>query len=737
MKTMKNKGLEIKISYEISLAIYISLMVFISIGVYLTRNKIEQGFFKKYYLYFYIGFMMNLLNMTGFTIYYNKKKNTMVGTMGEPGERGKKGIRGKTIACSFCEYNLYFYKTKKYTPAVTLNLSVGNNSKLEDDIKSFGFGKLGLDMDMLDLSFLTDIQTKSKTQKIITVLKTIFNFETRMNFLSFNLNKIIKNDEYSTLITFLRPVGGNGYYPIGYSVINKGLANKLNAFLVNGDIDFPEDYKIKFSFQNQEVLDRQGIEKNKKVFMNYSFIKPIPKKGFVSLGELVVRNQNLEKIKPDANLVVCIRKSCAEEIDLELLKFMALKISFNSDEDSINKILNYSNNKDPVDTDNSNNGLTYKIQTRDYKSVINNETVDIYSIWKTPINTFVTNTIVGNNNIKSGTIGFNIIGGINKYISKDGFNLNNKGKKMINTRLKQIKLPKIIRITYVMMNQYMIYFNDIKYILKSFVTDFYQELKKLLKTKKRLTFQQKKEVDRKMADIIKKGILFENIIKHIESKDIYNDFDSLFDTETQEILNNNLPNYNKFKEKLQIIPDLIETKITLYDMLFYLLPDGYDTVISMNNKDLVSGGIKPNNLQLELIKIAKVCFPPNEKIYIPKNECMAFNKIDIDRRNMISSLTDLLIKFDNFLSDYPIINSDSDDSLCTGENSLCTEIIDYINKIEVIIYEELSHIKGYKEQIKSRDFELFGTGRIAFLIEQYTKINEFINKYLEYGYDLT
>jgi hypothetical protein len=733
---MKPNGLDIKISYEISLAIYISLMVFLTLGTYLTRNKIEQGFFKQYYLYFYIGFMMNLINMTGFTLYYNKKKNNMVGDMGQSGDRGNKGIRGKTISCSFCEYNLYFYKTKKYTPAVTLNLSMENNQKLENDIKSFGFGKLGLDMDMLDLSFLTDIQTKSKTENIIKLLKTIFNFETRMNFLSFNLNKIIKTDEYSNLITFLRPIGGNGYYPIGYSVINKGLANKLNAFLVNGDIDFPEDYKVKFSFQNHEVLDRQGIEINKKVVMNYSFIKPIPKKGFVSLGELVVRNQNLEKIKPDANLVVCIRKSCAEEIDLELLKFMALKISFNSEDDSINKILNYSNNKEPHDADNSNNGLTYKIKSKDYRSVIDNETVDIYSVWKTPINTFITNTIVGNNNIKSGTIGYNIIGGIKKYISTNGFNLNKKGVNMITTRLKKIKLPKIIRITYIMMNQYMIYFNEIKYLLRSFVIDFNQELTTLKKRKKRLTFQQKKEVDRKIADIIKKTILFENIITHIESKDVYNDFDSLFDIETQEILNNNLPDYNKMKSKLQIIPELIETKITLYDMLFYLLPDGYDTVISMNNLDFVSGGIKPNNLQLELIKIVKVCFPPNEKIYIPKNECMAFNKIDIDRRNMISSLTDLLIKFDNFLLDYPIIDSNSDDALCNGENSLCTKIIDYINKIESIIYEDLSHIKGYKEQIKSRDFELFGNGRIAFLIEQYTKINEFINKYLEYDYDI-
>jgi hypothetical protein len=105
----------------------------------------------KYYLYFYIGFMMNLINMTGFTLYYNKKKNNMVGDMGQSGDRGNKGIRGKTISCSFCEYNLYFYKTKKYTPAVTLNLSMENNLKLENDIKSFGFGKLGLDMDMLDL----------------------------------------------------------------------------------------------------------------------------------------------------------------------------------------------------------------------------------------------------------------------------------------------------------------------------------------------------------------------------------------------------------------------------------------------------------------------------------------------------------------------------------------------------------------------------------------------------------
>ena len=275
------------------MGINITLMVIITLVVVINNDRLKSSFLKDYYIYIYMGYMLNLLNMVGFKLYYNTKKNTMVGDSGNSGSIGKKGRRGKTIMCSYFFYNIYFFKTKKYNRALSLNIGLEENDEtLTNKIKSFGFYDSGLEMEELDLSFLTKLHTQSKKDKIIGVLRDIFKFSTRMSFLSYSLNKSIRGDDFADKITFLNPVGGNGYYPLGNSVVNNDLANKLNAFLVNGDINYPRDYKILFSIQNKEELERQGTEANKEVIMNYSFIKLIPKEGYVALGEVVVRNHS-------------------------------------------------------------------------------------------------------------------------------------------------------------------------------------------------------------------------------------------------------------------------------------------------------------------------------------------------------------------------------------------------------------------------------------------------------------
>jgi len=732
---MKKGGISIKIPYEVSIGINITLMVIITLAVVINNDRLKSSFLKDYYLYIYMGYMLNLLNMVGFKIYYNKKINTMVGNSGRVGSKGKKGRRGKTVTCSYCAYNIYFFKTKKYNRALSLNIGLEENDKtLTNKIKSFGFYGSGLEMEELDLSFLTKLHSQSKKDKIIGVLRDIFKFSTRMSFLSYSLNKSIKGDDFANKITFLNPIGSNGYYPLGNSVVNDDLANKLNAFLVNGDINYPRDYKILFSIQNNDILERQGTEANKEVVMNYSFIKLIPKEGYVSLGEVVVRNQDLKPISKDSNLAVCIKKSCAKQIDISLLKFMAVKISYKSDDDKINRILNYSNNNNNRTNDNA-NSLTYKIKKKDYESVISNETLDIYSIWKTPINTYVTNSIIGNNNIISGTIGMNILGNNKKYISSNGININEKGESFLDNTLKNIHIPKIIRIIYVMMNQYTLFFETIAYILTNFIDDFNYELTKLNKKLTTIiTQKQKKELLFKVADINNKITLFNKIITNVNSKDVFTDFDSLFDSETQDILHNNLPDFNKTKQLLVAIPTLIDTKTTLYDLLLLVCPDGYNTIIIMDKEpDVSTTGVIPNKLQLELLKLCKICFPPNTKIYIPKNECMAFNKIDLERRNNISKLDTILIEFENFLMNYPIIDNDNEDSICKDDDTICVSVLKYIHDIEQIINDELSHIADYKNKIRTRDFEEFGNGRIIFLIEQYSKINDYItHNYLIY-----
>ena len=143
----------------------------------------------------------------------------------------------------------------------------------------------------------------------------------------------------------------------------------------------------------------------------------------------------------DTDLIACIKESCLKEVDRELLQLMGIKISYDTSNEKVNKIINYNVNS-----------LNYKVEPIDYDDV-DHERLNIYSIWRTPINTFITNTVIGNKSLVSSTIGYNIVDGYEKYISEGGVNLNSNGINYVTNKLKSIKIPKIVRIIYVIINQ--------------------------------------------------------------------------------------------------------------------------------------------------------------------------------------------------------------------------------------------------------------------------------------------
>ena len=710
----------VKVPYELSIGIYITFIVLLTLGIYFMKEKLDASFLKKYYIIIYVGYILNLLNLVGFTIYYNKKKENIVGDMGEQGERGFRGKRGNVQQCSYCDYNLYFIKTKKYKNLTTLDLGLEENDELDQEIRNFGFTNMGFDMEHINLSFLKDLSQHSRNSAIIKTLKTIFKFSTRMKYLSYNLNKIIKKNDFSRYITLLNPTASTGYFPIGHSVIDRQLANKLNAFLLNGDIKFPHKnrYKVKFTFENHDILDRQSATVKKednygtKKVMNYSFIEVQPPKGYIALGELLLKNQEKQsKLTIDTDLIACIKESCLKEVDRDLLQLMGIKISYDSKNEKVNKIINYRKNS-----------LNYKVEPIDYDDV-DHETLNIYSIWRTPMNTFITNTVIGNKSLVSSTVGYNIVDGYEKYISEGGFNLNSDGINYVTDKLKSIKIPKIVRIIYVIINQYDKFFDTIKYTLSLINIELNKELEILDNTIKRQSYKQKVNTKKKIGAIKKKMELFENIIEEIKNKDVYSDFDTLFDNETQITLNNTLPDFDKIKGLLEIIPTLIDSNTTLYDLLLMIYPDGLDTIILIGKSKGVTGGIKPSKIQLELLKIAKVCFPPKQKIYIPTKDCLSYNIIDTEVSDLSKNLDVVLLEYEDLVKKYPIYNGKT-----TCDNDVWEKVIKKMDEVDIVLDNELNHIKKYKELIKTRDTEQFSKSRLEFIIKEYKNIISYIKK---------
>ena len=704
-----------EIPYEFYIGVYITIMVITTLIIYFNKERLDNSYFRSNYKFYYFILMANLINMTYFTIYYHKKKNQLIGEAGIKGDIGSKGTRGKYITCSFCEHNLYFLKTKNYTKIVTLNVGL-EDENLDEDLTNFSYS-LGMNIEEIDLSFLKDIHKQSRNNKIIQILKKLFNYSTRMRYLSYNLNKNINQNNNSKTISFFKPIGGNGYFPIGHSVFNTELANKMNAFLVNGDIRFPQKYQKKFTFENIDVLERQGKELNKKIQMKYSFIKPIPpideaeegdKREFVALGELIIRNQDDEDIDNNRNLMACIRKSCAKEIPNDMLELMAIKISYNTTKNNINKILSFK-----VDN------INYDLDT---------DSIDIYSIWKTPMNTYFTNSIIGNYSLVNGTIGYNIVSGRTNLLDKNNYRLNNKSIEEVTNRLKSIELPRMLRIIYVMNQQYYIFFDKIIYIMENIIVDFEkekQDLKKgIIKTNK-----QRARDEKKIMDIEEKILLFENMIQSIKSKDYLNDFDSLFDAQTQQTLEDNLPDYKRMRENLTNIPMLINKNRNLYDMLIYMFPLGFNTILDVetqiinptkNKKSFYSDGTIINPIQIEILKICKVCFPPNEKVYIPKNECMSYNTVDLDRRTLYRELNSVITEFEKIELEYLNENNNDNDNSekrCGDDNWLY--IYNEFDKLNTELTAELGHIKDFYNKIKTRDMDKFSNSRIQLIINYF------------------
>ena len=715
MKENKKKRPSFKFSlnipYEFYLGICLTLMILVSLGVFLNRTTLENSDFRNYYMIYYLIFMGNLANITYFTYYFHWKKDKLRGEIGKKGDKGIKGDRGKYITCSFCEYNLYFLKTKNYRKILTLDLDIGTK-EINKQLEEFSY-TMGSNLEFLDLSFLKMIDKSLTTskKKIIKILKMLFNFQNRMKYLSYHINKSININNYSDKISFFKPIGGNGYFPIGHSVFNSELANKMNAFLVNGDIRFPADYKIRFTFQNIDELEQQGVDKVKKLENNYSFIDPIPpidetrqddEREFVAMGELLVRNQNMEKIGKNRNLMACIRKSCADEIPYDMLQLMAIKISYNSQDDKINKILNYNLEKN-----------------RAYS--INPENLDIYSIWKTPMNTYITNCVVGNKSLQNGTVGYNIIDGRVLFLKDSGFTLNNNGKNYITKRLKEISLPKIIRMTFVIMNEYQQFFDQIIYILSNYIIEFEKMREKLIASMGiRKTNKQISRDELKIADLTEKIDKFKNLVERLSTKDVYDNFDDIFNKETQITLEEIIPGMNRLRSNLEKIPMIINSKLTLYDLLMYLYPEGYDTIIGIDEYGVSAGGMSPNKIQKEVLKIVKVCFPPNKSVYIPKDECMSYNRVELDRKTLYREFNEILSKFEDLETKYVISGACGEDSIENIQKSLI--------ELDKKIYLQIGHINNYRENIKKRDMDMFSNSRIKFIIEIYRKKIEIIEQ---------
>lgn len=716
---------DFNIPITVKIIICAVIIVIISIITYLVSQGTNIYIIDQNYLWYYVLAGFNLLNIICILFYYQYKyKKLQTDSIpGPEGKIGEKGDRGKYISCSFCDSNIYIKRTKTYRLVLDLAKSAKLQSIMDKDIKILkelhnetykSYQKIGMVFDNMDSDKIirsigidgieseiingesNEINEQSKItiddfQKIITMENINDLNATFMTLISFSLKAIMELgiDKINYIITkgqtekpgsFFNVNGGEtGYYSIGDSVFNGNASSRLNAFMINGDIRNP----IGFTKRSQITTYSVG-EYGQIVLDNYTVWKPTPPKGYVAMGDIIKKGIN----PPRPNLIACLNKDCVKDVGIKEFELVFISydanVNISLDELDADELLNSINNA---------NSRTQK-QNDNYNKFSNIMFDEIiYSVWRTTMNTMYIKS-VKDNDIITGTVIYNIFGDNTTYFDEYG-QAKSETYKLVKDKLKSIKLNKTVYILFVRTYYLVFYYGKMKERINLFYeSDYYGDLLNQIKDLKK-----------------KYNMKFIN-------KDVYKrrtkEVNQLIVSKPLKIVQNN------FSKKIKKIPQIVDNIENLYDLLEIIIPGGLDANIRIDN--IV--GVDYNSslkIQIELLKLCKVLFPPNLPNYIIKNECIAFDKISLGRRKIINDLTEQVNEFKLRMKIY----ESNPEEYCGPE---AWEGI--VNYKEIFLFNYLEKYLGHlvKEPIKKilmLELDYFPDSRLKVIVDKFKEFNKF------------
>lgn len=679
----------IKIPLAVRMAITIILLIVIVSVIFIFKNEFSNDdLFKENYKWWAGVAIFNLICITIIMYYYENIE--IKGIQGLPGKRGGKGERGKYITCSFCTNNLFVKRTKRYNEIVNLADSVMTE---EDNDKMFekyneilkSYQNYNIKLDKLDIYEKKYTQTVNSIDNMLSDIgiatKSLIDISQFMvKLLIKQINNTISqgNTEYPG--SFHNVIGS---FPIGDTVFsNDNNARKLNAFMVDGDIRHPLDFKHRTTFYKYQI-NELGI----KDAIEYSVWTPNPPKGYKSLGDIVVKGNKM----PRTNIMACLNDNCLDKMNVNELELVFVYHGID-------------------------NELQKKVSRGDsmYKVNINNEDLvnsfRLYSVWRTPLNTMYIKT-TNNNDLTNDTVISNILGPASYYRDKFGL-VKRSSYSYVKSVLIGYQLPLAVRRLFIVGYYSEYYLEQLENHRTNFINSkYYHDYTRKLEELKR-------EYD---SEIISKR-----------------EYDKYVNKYNEEILRDK---YNIIKEnyikKLKEIDKLVKTKKSLYDILYVLIPGGFDTQIYINDEqENGNGGLELSLLQKQILILCKVLFPPNRIPYMIKNECLSFTRISKERRGLVKRLGKVMKDINYRLKLFDDKdNNDSeggqgdDDSNSNRKiNNFCEKNRADVYKYKNMIFEYLdrytSHIKDGMNKIKQGNYDDFTDSRLKVIVE---KMEEFKN----------
>ena len=419
---------KITLPLELQIGFIIIILIALCVGGYFLSDMFNITTMRNGFSWFIFIAILNLTSILVIFLYYNTKTGTYIGNQGSIGKKGKLGKKGTTVSCNFCKNNIYLERVRQSNIIARIDTNVKafipifQKEKYFNDILEKG-NNIDYDSFIKNI-ILVNSTTVSERSPAIDNFNALMDINSIAILLIKTINQITKASIH-TYGTFRFPIGNVGYIPLGDSVYG-GLETflQLNSFTIDGNILYPSNYKriVSFSAHNEQSGDVNTYtiwRPNGQTINEQGFKDEQESVTYSALGDICRIGTN----QPNVNESPTMSIKCLQEVDPKDLTLVFIYVG-------------------NIDVPDEKTTIDY---TKSESYLIENETInniEIFSVWRTPLNTFLTNSN-SENEIINNTVLYNIINNIDSSMNKYG-NVSIKAKKHINNVLTQIHIPKIV-----------------------------------------------------------------------------------------------------------------------------------------------------------------------------------------------------------------------------------------------------------------------------------------------------
>lgn len=696
---------EIKLPLWFQAGIILVIIVALVVGGYFLRDTFDVSALRSGYVWFIAIAIINLITIFLIFTYYGKTAGNYPSPIGIRGKKGKRGKVGSSVSCSYeCKTNIYLQSVRKTDTVCRLDVYDSNFNTL---YAAFSYFQDILDAgNEIDYTGLINNIILGNTLPSNTTLNqtAISNFKSLMTSpsIAWYLIKIINTDitaaSENTYGTFRTPVPKVGYLPLGDSVYG-GVENfALNSFVVSGDIMYPQGYTklttlSAFNSKTGDVNTFTIWRQQAQTVSSTGYKGAIQKNSYLPLGDVI----SFGTSAPPVNNYAMIKDTCLEPVaakDLNLVFIYVGSLGFNSE----------SNTEQYTQTN------SYLVQNQ----IVDN--IEIFSVWRTPMNTFICN-FNSQNDLINNTVYYNLLSGLNDALNEYG-NISNTYKTWVNNRLSSITLPSIL-IAMIYTRHYqleatreLIYYAN-KY--QSKIPEFKNRNIGKMDIANLMTLinNTNQAYNKHNQNLIKQSSISLRASKPLV-------YDPKKEKHLPPML---LTTYNNIQASLDTIPVKVENSNTLLDVVNIVIPNGLEGRIAINSDGIVQGGTILNDIQETLVRMCRILMPPTASAYVIKDECLGTFGIDREKESAIKDLTAEKEKYNKYI------------------DTIQTHMEQYQSQIEIIRnYEDLAqrkmgqlcgHIPNYMEKIHNMDMTEITTSRVKGLIGIYREVNGYLARIIQ------